>query len=138
MDDMLFYGYPFLLLIMMALSALGGGPQCSLALTYVSFVALALALSAHIVWRRLHWVPVEGELVGVYKYPGTRPVACVRYEFCGRVYESQDSIPLGLGRHGTVWVDPAYPSRILPPSWKFRLLFYLAYGAGLIDLLLRL
>ena len=136
MDDILFYGYPFLLLIMMALSALGGGPQCSLALTYVSFVALAL--SAHIVWRRLHWVPVEGELVGVYKYPGTRPVACVRYEFCGRVYESQDSIPLGLGRHGTVWVDPAYPSRILPPSWKFRLLFYLAYGAGLIDLLLSL
>lgn len=72
MDDMLFYGYPFLLLIMMALSALGGGPQCSLALTYVSFVALAL--SAHIVWRRLRWVPVAGELVGVYKYPGTRPV----------------------------------------------------------------
>ena len=136
MDDMLFYGYPFLLLIMMALSALGGGPQCSLALTYVSFVALAL--SAHIVWRRLRWVPVAGELVGVYKYPGTRPVACVRYEFCGRVYESQASIPLGLGRHGTVWVDPAYPSRILPPSWKFRLLFYLAYGAGLIDLLLSL
>ena len=136
MDDMLFYGYPFLLLIMMALSALGGGPQCSLALTFVSFVALAL--SAHIVWRRLRWVPVEGELVGVYKYPGTRPVACVRYEFCGRVYESQDSIPLGLGRHGTVWVDPAHPSRILPPSWKFRLLFYLAYGAGLIDLLLSL
>ena len=136
MDDMLFYGYPFLLLIMMALSALGGGPQCSLALTYVSFVALAL--SAHIVWRRLRWVPVAGELVGVYKYPGTRPVAFVRYEFCGRVYESQDSIPLGLGRHGTVWVDPAYPSRILPPSWKFRLLFYLAYGAGLIDLLLSL
>ena len=136
MDDMLFYGYPFLLLIMMALSALGGGPQCSLALTYVSFVALAL--SAHIVWRRLRWVPVAGELVGEYKYPGTRPVAFVRYEFCGRVYESQDSIPLGLGRHGTVWVDPAHPSRILPPSWKFRLLFYLAYGAGLIDLLLSL
>ena len=136
MDDMLFYGYPFLLLIMMALSALGGGPQCSLALTYVSFVALAL--SAHIVWRRLRWVPVAGELVGVYKYPGTRPVAFVRYEFCGRVYESQDSIPLGLGRHGTVWVDPAYPSRILPPSWRFRLLLYLAYGAGLIDLLLSL
>ena len=136
MDDILFYGYPFLLLIMMALSALGGGPQCSLALTYVSFVALAL--SAHIVWRRLRWVPVAGELVGVYKYPGTRPVACVRYEFCGRVYESQDSVPLGLGRHGTVWVDPAHPSRILPPSWRFRLLLYLAYGAGLIDLLLSL
>ena len=136
MDDMLFYGYPFLLLIMMALSALGGGPQCSLALTYVSFVALAL--SAHIVWRRLRWVPVAGELVGEYKYPGTRPVAFVRYEFCGRVYESQDSIPLGLGRHGTVWVDPAHPSRILPPSWRFRLLLYLAYGAGLIDLLLNL
>ena len=136
MDDMLFYGYPFLLLIMMALSALGGGPQCSLALTYVSFVALAL--SAHIVWRRLRWVPVAGELVGVYKYPGTRPVAFVRYEFCGRVYESQDSVPLGLGRHGTVWVDPAHPSRILPPSWRFRLLLYLAYGAGLIDLLLSL
>ena len=140
MDDMLFYGYPFLLLIMMALSALGGGPQCSLALTYVSFVALALALalSAHIVWRRLRWVPVAGELVGEYKYLGTRPVAFVRYEFCGRVYESQDSIPLGLGRHGTVWVDPAHPSRILPPSWRFRLLLYLAYGAGLIDLLLNL
>ena len=136
MDDILFYGYPFLLLIMMALSALGGGPQCSLALTYVSFVALAL--SAHIVWRRLRWVPVAGELVGVYKYPGTRPVAFVRYEFCGRVYESQDSVPLGLGRHGTVWVDPAHPSRILPPSWRFRLLLYLAYGAGLIDLLLSL
>ena len=138
MDDMLFYGYPFLLLIMMALSALGGGPQCSLALTYVSFVALALALSAHIVWRRLRWVPVAGELVGEYRYPGTRPAAFVRYEFCGRVYESQDSIPLGLGRHGTVWVDPAHPSRILPPSWRFRLLLYLAYGAGLIDLLLNL
>ena len=27
MDDMLFYGYPFLLLMMMALSALGGGPS---------------------------------------------------------------------------------------------------------------
>lgn len=96
------------------------------------------ALSAHIVWRRLRWVPVAGELVGEYKYPGTRPVAFVRYEFCGRVYESQDSIPLGLGRHGTVWVDPAHPSRILPPSWRFRLLLYLAYGAGLIDLLLSL
>ena len=67
-----------------------------------------------------------------------RPAAFVRYEFCGRVYESQDSIPLGLGRHGTVWVDPAHPSRILPPSWRFRLLLYLAYGAGLIDLLLSL
>ena len=85
-------------------------------------MALALALSAHIVWRRLRWVPVAGELVGVYKYPGTRCVAVVRYEFCGRVYESQDSIPLGLGRHGTVWVDPAHPFRILPPSWRFRLL----------------
>ena len=81
---------------------------------------------------------MAGELVGEYRYPGTRPAAFVRYEFCGRVYESQDSIPLGLGRHGTVWVDPAHPSRILPPSWKFRLLFYLAYGAGLIDLLLSL
>lgn len=101
-------------------------------------MALALALSAHVVWRRLRWVPVAGELVGEYKYLGTRPVAFVRYEFCGRVYESQDSIPLGLGRHGTVWVDPAHPSRILPPSWRFRLLLYLAYGAGLIDLLLSL
>ena len=77
--------------------------------------------------------------MGEFGYAGTRYVAFVwRYEFCGRVYESQDSIPLGLGRHGTVWVDPAHPSRILPPSWKFRLLFYLAYGAGLIDLLLSL
>ena len=70
---------------------------------------MALALSAHVVWRRLRWVPVAGELVGEYRYPGARYVAVWRYEFCGRVYESQDSVPSGLGRHRTVWVDPAYP-----------------------------
>ena len=76
--------------------------------------------------------------MGEFGYAETRYVAFAwRYELCGRVYESQDSMPSGLGRRCTVWVDPAYPSRILPPSWRFRLLLYLACGAGLIDILLR-
>ena len=127
MDNALLALYVWFTLALFVIVAVA--PLSSSAVAMALWSALSLALSAHIAWRRLHWVPVEGELVGVYKYPGTRPVACVRYEFCGRVYESQDSIPLGLGRHGTVWVDPAHPSRILPPSWRGRLLIYLLFGA---------
>ena len=121
MDNVLFYCYLAFMILIPTLSALGGSGHGD-SLTPSLLSSTALALSSTIAWRRLRWVPVAGELVGEYRYPGTRPAAFVRYEFCGRVYESQDSIPLGLGRHGTVWVDPAHPFRILPPSWRFRLL----------------
>ena len=48
------------------------------------------------------------------------------------MYETEDVDPvdiLNTRRHGTVWVDPGCPSRILPPSWRGRLLIYLLFGA---------
>ena len=139
MDDILFYGYPFLLLIMMALSALGGGPQCSLALTYVSFVALALALSAHIAWRRLHWVPVEGEVIEVRSGgPGSGSWSFGwRWSYGGVTHTATDIVGqsflslfnrIGRGTRATLWVDPRDPSRLLPPSWRDRLFLYLFFG----------
>ena len=65
-----------------------------------------------------------------------RPVYWWRYEFGGRWYEERDeaapSWQLDLAfsfapnkRYGTVYVDPAYPSRLLPPSWKARLAIFI-------------
>lgn len=104
-------------------------------------MALALVFSATIVWRRLRWVPVAGEMVGE-SYPAGFHIAthAWRYEFRGLVYETEDIDPvdiLNTRRHGTVWVDSNCPSRILPPSWRGRLLIYLFFGAIPVYMLLK-
>ena len=77
-------------------------------------------------------MPVAGEsgYVGYYNVA----TYAWRYEFCGLAYEASDVVPNLAGlpdtrRHGTVWVDPDHPSRILPPSRRGCLLIYLVFGA---------
>ena len=131
MDNALFYCYLAFMILMPTLSALGGSGHGD-SLTPSLLSSTALALSATIAWRRLRWVPVAGEsgYVGYYNVA----TYAWRYEFCGLAYEASDVVPNLAGlpdtrRHGTVWVDPDHPSRILPPSWRGRLLIYLLFGA---------
>lgn len=108
--------------------------------------AAMLFLAARTVARRLRYAPVEGELVGVdrkgrlslSRYIG---VYRWRYEFGGRAYEAIDKTPnariycdfeISPGGRKTVYVDPADPSRLLPPSWKDRLLVYLELAVFLL------
>ena len=143
MDNVLLFSYFVFMILMPALPLLAGGDYgYSLPLGHGYFMplslfyntALALVFSATIMWRRLRWVPVAGEMVGEsYDLVGLRIATHAwRYEFRGLVYETEDVDPvdiLNTRRHGTVWVDPDCPSRILPPSWRGRLLIYLLFGA---------
>ena len=131
MDNALFYCYLAFMILMPTLSALGGSGHGD-SLTPSLLSSTALALSATIAWRRLRWVPVAGEsgYVGYYNVA----TYAWRYEFCGLAYEASDVVPNLAGlpdtrRHGTVWVDPDHPSRILPPSRRGCLLIYLVFGA---------
>ena len=59
----------FALLFVGCVGSIGGVPprvsSLRMALVFALHVALSLALSAHIAWRRLHWVPVEGESIAI-------------------------------------------------------------------------
>ena len=151
MDNVLLFSYFVFMILMPALPLLAGGDHgYSLPLGHGHFMplslfyntALALVFSATIVWRRLRWVPVAGEMVGEsYDLAGLRIATHAwRYEFRGLVYETEDVDLvdiLNTRRHGTVWVDPNCPSRILPPSWRGRLLIYLLFGAIPVYMLLK-
>ena len=103
--------------------------------------ALSLGLAAHIAWRRLHWVPVEGEPIvnsqeaGGPPYPPTyyRSSGCGwRWTYGGVTYTAEDYTPgdylFAWERRTTLWVDPRDPSRLLPSTWGTRLFSYLIFG----------
>ena len=103
-------------------------------------VALSLALSAHIVWRRLRWVPVEGEPIIASQeagppYPPSsyRSSGCGwRWTYCGVTYTAEDYTPgycfFVSEKRTTLWVDPRDPSRLLPSTRWLRLFSYLIFG----------
>ena len=103
-------------------------------------VAFSLGLSAHIVWRRLRWVPVEGEPIIASQeagppYPPSsyRSSGCGwRWTYCGVTYTAEDYTPgdyrFAWEKRTTLWVDPRDPSRLLPSTWGLRLLSYLVFG----------
>lgn len=106
----------------------------------------ALFLAVRTVARRLRYAPTEGELVGMDR-EGRFSLSCYigvyrwRYEFGGRAYEALDKTPnarmyydseVSPGKRKTVYADPADPSRLLPPSWKNRLLMYLEMDIALL------
>ena len=63
MDNALLALYGWFSLALFVIVAVA--PLSSSAVAMALWSALSLALSAHIAWRRLHWVPVEGEVVEV-------------------------------------------------------------------------
>ena len=103
-------------------------------------VALSLGLSAHIVWRRLRWVPVEGEPIIASQeagppYPPSsyRSSGCGwRWTYCGVTYTAEDYTPgdyrFAWEKRTTLWVDPRDPSCLLPSTWWLRLFSYLIFG----------
>ena len=129
-------------------------PLSSSAVAMALWSALSLALSAHIAWRRLHWVPVEGESIATsqeesrsYPPPPYRSSGCGwRWTYGGVTYTAEDYIPFNIpdkyccvsGKRTTVWVDPRDPSRLLPPSWRDRLFLYLFFGGMSAYMALRL
>ena len=134
LDNLLMKLYFGLLLVSLAIPYIPHERSMSatleLALVTAFWAALSLALSAHIIVRRLRYVPVEAETFrkdedgGLFTY-------WWRYEFEGEVYKACDADlswrirfwPSSM--HCTVYVDPTDPSRMLPPSWRERLGFYL-------------
>ena len=102
--------------------------------------ALSLGLSAHIAWRRLRWVPVEGEPIIASQeagppYPPSsyRSSGCGwRWTYCGVTYTAEDYTPgdyrFAWEKRTTLWVDPRDPSRLLPSTWWLRLFSYLIFG----------
>ena len=96
MDNVLLFSYFVFMILMPALPLLAGGDHgYSLPLGHGHFMplslfystVLALVFSATIVWRRLRWVPVAGEMVGEsYDLAGLRiAIHAWRYEFRGLV-----------------------------------------------------
>ena len=102
--------------------------------------ALSLALAAHIAWRRLRWVPVEGEPIVTSQEAGPpyppniyRSSGCGwRWTYGGVTYTAEDYTPgdylFAWEKRTTLWVDPRDPSRLLPSTWGLRLLSYLTFG----------
>ena len=102
--------------------------------------ALSLGLSAHIAWRRLRWVPVEGEPIVASQEAGPpypphiyRSSGCGwRWTYGGVTYTAEDYTPgdylFAWERRTTLWVDPRDPSRLLPSTWGLRLFSYLIFG----------
>ena len=143
MDNALLALYGWFSLVLYVILAVT--PLSSSAVAMALWSALSLALSAHIAWRRLHWVPVEGEVVEV-RDGGPRSASWSfgwRWAYGGVTHTATDVIgdrflPLfnriGRGTRATVWVYPRDPSCLLPPTWRSRLSFYLvgvvmgAYG----------
>ena len=161
MDNVLFalYGwFSLALLFVGCVGSIGGAPPrvslLRMVLVCALHVALSLALSAHIAWRRLHWVPVEGESIATsqeesrsYPPPPYRSSGCGWcWTYGGVTYTAEDYIPFNIpdkyccvsGKRTTVWVDPRDPSRLLPPSWRDRLFLYLFFGGMSAYMALRL
>ena len=102
--------------------------------------ALSLGLSAHIAWRRLRWVPVEGEPIVASQEAGPpypphiyRSSGCGwRWTYGGVTYTAEDYTPgdylFAWEERTTLWVDPRDPSRLLPSTWGLRLFSYLIFG----------
>ena len=143
MENALAALYVWFSLVLCVLFAFSRRPLSTAALAL--HVALSLGLAAHIAWRRLHWVPVEGEPIvnsqeaGGPPYPLTyyRSSGCGwRWTYGGVTYTAEDYIPFNIpdkyccvsGKRTIVWVDPRDPSRLLPPSWRDRLFLYLFFG----------
>ena len=144
MDNALLALYGWFSLVLYVIFAVA--PRSSSAVAMALWSALSLALSAHIAWRRLHWVPVEGEVVEVRSGgPGSGSWSFGwRWSYGGVTHTATDIVGrsflppfnrIGEGTRATLWVDPRDPSRLLPPTWRSRLSFYLvgvvmgAYGA---------
>ncbi len=152
MDNVLFalYGwFSLALLFVGCVGSIGGAPPrvslLRMVLVCALHVALSLALSAHIAWRRLHWVPVEGEVIEVRSGASGSGSWSFgwRWSYGGVTHTATDIVGrsflppfnrIGEGTRATLWVDPRDPSRLLPPSWRARLTSYLvvvvmgAYG----------
>ena len=146
MDNALLALYGWFSLALFVIVAVA--PLSSSAVAMALWSALSLALSAHIAWRRLHWVPVEGEVIEVRSGASGSGSWSFgwRWSYGGVTHTATDVIGekfvrfallfnrIGRGTRATLWVDPRDPSRLLPPSWRARLSFYLvdvvmgAYG----------
>ena len=143
MDNALLALYVWFTLALFVIVAVA--PLSSSAVAMALWSALSLALSAHIAWRRLHWVPVEGEVIEVRSGASGSGSWSFgwRWSYGGVTHTATDIVGrsflppfnrIGEGTRATLWVDPRDPSRLLPPSWRSRLSFYLvgvvmgAYG----------
>ena len=139
MENALAALYVWFSLVLCVLFAFSRRPLSTAALAL--HVALSLGLAAHIAWRRLHWVPVEGEPIvnsqeaGGPPYPLTyyRSSGCGwRWTYCGVTYTAEDYTPgyylFAWEKRTTLWVDPRDPSRLLTSTWGTRLLYYLFFG----------
>ena len=147
MDNALFFLYLWLTPVLMGLSGMGlvsDAPyrvrMLRATLVAALHVALSLALAAHIAWRRLRWVPVEGEPIVASQEAGPpyppniyRSSGCGwRWTYCGVTYTAEDYTPgycfFVSEKRTTLWVDPRDPSRLLTSTWGTRLLYYLFFG----------
>ena len=143
MDNALLALYGWFSLVLYVIFAIA--PRSSSAVAMALWSALSLALSAHIAWRRLHWVPVEGEVIEVRSGASGSGSWSFgwRWSYGGVTHTATDIVGrsflppfnrIGEGTRATLWVDPRDPSRLLPPTWRSRLSFYLvgvvmgAYG----------
>ena len=131
MDNALAALYVWFSLVLCVLFAFSRRPLSTAALAL--HVALSLGLAAHIAWRRLHGKPVEGELLDCSKRFGSRIWSYDwRWSYGGATYTARDDDMVGIlvesRSRATLWVDPRDPSRILPPSWRGRILLYLIFG----------
>ena len=148
MDNALLALYGWFSLALYVIFAIA--PRSSSAVAMALWSALSLALSAHIAWRRLHWVPVEGESIATsqeesrsYPPPPYRSSGCGwRWTYGGVTYTAEDYTPgdyrFAWEKRTTLWVDPRDPSRLLPPSWRDRLFLYLFFGGMSAYMALRL
>ena len=100
MENALAALYVWFSLVLCVLFAFSRRPLSTAALAL--HVALSLGLAAHIAWRRLHWVPVEGEPIvnsqeaGGPPYPLTyyRSSGCGwRWTYGGVTYTAEDYTP---------------------------------------------
>lgn len=135
-DNLLMKLYFMLLLMSLAILCVPHEQSMSstleMALVAAFWAVLSLVFIAHIVVRRLRYVPVEAEAFRASKDKSL--FTCWwRYEFEGEVYEACDADLSWCIRfwpssvHCTVYVDPADPSRMLPPSWRDRIGIYLVF-----------
>ena len=114
--------------------------ELRMTLAFALHAALSLGLSAHIAWRRLRWVPVEGEPIVNSQEAGPpypphiyRSSGCGwRWTYGGVTYTAEDYTPgdylFAWEERTTLWVDPRDPSRLLPSTWWLRLFSYLLFG----------